>query len=336
MPQSTPKSSERTVSFVIPFYNERLSLPRLVEVLNGFAALAGPRWHLRFDAILVDDGSSDGGRDVLLAAVSPHLDLRILRLSRNFGKELALSAGLQAAKADAVVVMDADLQHPVEVVESFLKGWLEEGYDVVYAYGQDALPQGAIKRALRRLYYRLMNATAEVEIPGSVGDFQLMAQPAYRALTRLGEHERFMKGLYRWIGFRQKGVPYTPATRHAGATKYSMVKLWALAINGITSFTTLPLRVASWIGVLLAFLSGGYGIWTIIEKLVFGNDVPGYPTLITIIGFIGAGQFLFLGIIGEYLAKVLIEVKQRPLYIIESDDVVKAMEKPVIVDILTG
>ena len=181
-----------------------------------------------------------------------------------------------------------------------------------------------------------MNASAEVQIPGSVGDFQLMSRTAYSALARLGERERFMKGLYRWIGFRQKGVPYTPAPRHAGKTKYSMFKLWALAINGITSFTTLPLRVASWIGVVLALLSGGYGVWTIVEKLILGIDVPGYPTLITIIGFIGAGQFLFLGIIGEYLAKVLMEVKQRTLYIVESDDVVVSAPKPALTDILVS
>ena len=320
---------EPTVSFIIPVFNERPNIARLVEALNQFAASARRRWGFRFDAIFIDDGSVDGSREALLAAVSPHVTLRVLRFSRNFGKELALSAGLQSASADAVVMLDADLQHPIDVVESFLQAWHEEGYDVVYAYGQDAVPEPPLKRAMRRIYYRILNATSDVEISGSVGDFQLMSRRAYQALTRLGEHERFMKGLYRWIGFRQKGVPYKPAPRHAGETKYSMLKLWALGINGITSFTTLPLRAASWIGVLLACLSGGYGLWTVVEKLAFGIDVPGYPTLITIIGFIGAGQFLFLGIIGEYLAKVLMEVKQRPLYIIESDDLLVAAPQPV-------
>lgn len=323
MVSKTDSERKRWVSFIVPVYNERPNIPLLIETLNSFAAAAGPKWSVRFDAIFIDDGSTDGSREALLAADSPGLPLRVIRFSRNFGKEIALSAGMRAAAADAVVLMDSDLQHPVEAVESFLNGWLREGCDVVYAYREDATQERMWKRFLRRIYYSILHDSSQFEIRGSVGDFQILSRRAYKALNQLSEHERFMKGLYRWIGFRQKGVPYKVRPRQAGETKYSILTLWTLAITGITSFTTLPLRIATWMGLFLALCSGGYAIFTIIEKLVLGIDLPGYPTLITIIGFIGAGEFLILGIIGEYLAKVLVEVKQRPLYLIESDDVAK-------------
>jgi polyisoprenyl-phosphate glycosyltransferase len=331
-PLKSGKESKPSVSFVIPVYNERPNIPRLLAALDSFVAACAPKWFVRFDAIFIDDGSSDGSREVLLAAERLGLPLRIIRFSRNFGKELALSAGLRAATSDAVVLMDSDLQHPLDVVEQFLQGWLNEDYDVVYAYRSSTAREATLKRVARRLYYRIMSGTGQFEVLGSVGDFQLLSRRAYEAINQLGEHERFMKGLYRWIGFRQKGVPYAPLPRYAGETKYSIIKLWALAINGITSFTTLPLRIATWTGIVLALCSAGYALFTIVQKLVLGNDVPGYPTLVTLIGFIGAGQFLVIGIIGEYLAKVLLEVKHRPLYLVESDEVVLPAHATTIVE----
>jgi polyisoprenyl-phosphate glycosyltransferase len=318
----TDAKQQVSVSFIIPVYNERPNIPYLIEALSSFVSATASKWSVRFDAIFIDDGSADGSREALLEADAPGLPLRVIRFSRNFGKEVALSAGLRTAKSDAVVLMDSDLQHPVEIVEDFLRVWLEEKYDVVYAYREKAVQEALWRRVMRRVYYRIMHDSWQFEIRGSVGDFQLLSRRAYEAMNQLGEHERFMKGLYRWIGFRQKGVPYEPHPRRAGKTKYTALKLWTLAITGITSFTTLPLRIATWIGAMLAVFSGGYALYTIVEKLAFGIDVPGYPTLVTIIGFIGAGEFLILGIIGEYLAKVLMEVKRRPLYLIESDEVI--------------
>jgi glycosyltransferase involved in cell wall biosynthesis len=227
---------------------------------------------------------------------------------------------LNAATSDAVILMDSDLQHPIALVDQFLDGWLTEGYDVVYAFKHNATGDGWAQRFARRLYYRAINTRTDVEIPPTAGDFRLLSRRAYEALRLLPERQRLMKGLYSWIGFAQKGIPFTPAQRAGGKSKYSTFKLAALALDGITSFSILPLRLATWIGVALALVSGGYGLWTIFEKYYFGIIVPGYPTLITTIAFIGAAQLIFLGIIGEYLGKVLVEVKGRPLAVIESDE----------------
>lgn len=320
--KETVPESRYSVTFVVPFCNEATCLPRLLQAMDTFVRDVERRHPVSIDAIFVDDGSTDSGREVLAAAVrahEPHMDLRVIRLSRNFGKEAALTVGLNASTSDAVILMDADLQHPLALVDQFLVGWLTHGYDVVYAY-KDTTGEGWGHRLARRMYYRAINARTDVEIPPNAGDFRLLSRRAYEALRLLPERERLMKGLYSWIGFAQKGIPFTPPARVAGKSKYSAVKLAALALDGITSFSILPLRLATWTGVLLALVSGGYGLWTIFEKYYYGIDVPGYPTLITTIAFIGAAQLIFLGIIGEYLGKVLLEVKGRPLAVIESDE----------------
>ena len=321
------KLLRRSVSFIVPFFNEAVAMPRLLEEIHNYVERAKYQWSVDFDVIFVDDGSRDGGREILkeYARENPHaLSFRVLRLSRNFGKEIALTAGLSVASSDAVVLMDADLQHPVELVDQFLHGWIEEGCDVVYAFRNREERSGRFRRTLGSIYYRLINATSEVAIPPNASDFRLLSRRAYLALRKVGERQRLMKGLYTWIGFPQKGVPYVPRERPYGKSKFSLLALWLLALDGITSFSTLPLRLAVWAGLLLAVFAGGYGVWTIFEKLLYGIDVPGYPTLIVTIAFIGAAQLIFLGIIGEYIGKILIEVKQRPLFIVESDEATNA------------
>ena len=315
--------TRRQVSVCVPFFNEAQNLPALIEALDGYVRLAAGRWPVRLDVIFVDDGSSDGGAEVLAALAerrSLAFDLRVLRLSRNFGKEVALTAALEAAQGDAVVLMDADLQHPVDLLDQFFAGWLNEGFDVVYAYQAANRPLALWHKTGRRLFYGLINASSDVPIPHDAGDFRLLSRRAYEALRTLGERQRLMKGLYSWIGFKQKGVAFTPPARRAGSSNYSAMKLSLLAIEGVTSFSLAPLRMAVWVGILLAVLSGGYGVWTIFEKLYLGIHVPGYPTLIVLIALIGAFQLIFLGIIGEYLGKVLMEVKGRPLFVLESDE----------------
>lgn len=314
--------ARRTLSLCIPFFNEAPNLTPLVEALDAFARKAGAKWGVRIDAIFVDDGSQDGGGEVLMALSTGRalgFDLRLLRLSRNFGKEVAITAALMSADADAVVVMDADLQHPIALIDDFLDGWLNEGFDVVYGYQAHDRPQAWWLKVSRRLFYGLINATSDVAIPPDAGDFRLLSRRAYQALRTLGERQRMMKGLYSWIGFRQKGVAFTAPTRVAGSSHYSPLKLGFLAVDGITSFSLAPLRLAVWAGVVLAVLSGGYGLWTVFETFYWGVSPPGYPTLIVLISMIGAAQLIFLGVIGEYLGRVLMEVKGRPLYLLESD-----------------
>jgi len=321
--KETVAEARYTLSFIVPFCNEAKCLPRLLQSMDTYVGDVERSYPVRVDAIFIDDGSNDSGRETLLAAIrahEPHMNVRVIRLSRNFGKEAALTVGLNTAASDAVVLMDSDLQHPITLVDRFLEGWLSEGYDVVYAYKETTADEGWLQRLARRSYYRLINARTEAEIPPNAGDFRLLSRRAYEALRLLPERQRLMKGLYSWIGFAQKGIPFTPAQRAAGKSKYSAVKLAILALDGITSFSILPLRLATWIGVVLALVSGGYGLWTIFEKYFFGIEVPGYPTLITTIAFIGAAQLIFLGIIGEYVGKVLVEVKGRPVAVIESDE----------------
>jgi glycosyltransferase involved in cell wall biosynthesis len=318
----TVRQQRQTISFIVPFCDEATCLPTLLKALNPFVRDLERRRAIRADVIFVDDGSRDGSSDVLGAAVraqEPCFGVRLIRLSRNFGKEAALTVGLNAATADAVVLMDADLQHPLELVDGFLDGWLDESFDVVYGY-KDVADESWLRRFARRWYYRTINARTDAEIPPNAGDFRLLTRRAYEALRMLPERQRLMKGLYSWIGFTQKGIAFRPAERSAGTTKFSAVKLALLALDGITSFSILPLRLATWFGLALALISGGYGLWTIFEKYFFGIAVPGYPTLITTIAFIGAAQLIFLGIIGEYLGKVLVEVKGRPVAIVESDE----------------
>jgi glycosyltransferase involved in cell wall biosynthesis len=317
------RQQRQTISFIVPFCDEATCLPTLLKSLSAFILDVERTRPVRADVIFVDDGSRDGSRDVLCASVraqEPRFNVRVIRLSRNFGKEAALTVGLNAATADAVVLMDADLQHPIELVQAFLDGWLNEGFDVVYGYKENAAQESWMRRFARRWYYRTINARADAVMPPNAGDFRLLTRRAYEALRLLPERQRLMKGLYGWIGFSQKGIPFRPAPRAAGKTKFSTVKLALLAIDGITSFSILPLRLATWFGLALALVSGGYGVWTIFEKYFFGIAVPGYPTLITTIAFMGAAQLIFLGIIGEYLGKVLVEVKGRPVAIVESDE----------------
>ena len=301
------------ISCVVPCWNEAENLGRLLPRLQAALAALTPRW----EVVLVDDGSTDDSA-VQLAAWARSPGIRVRLLSRNFGKEAALTAGLQAAHGDVVVMMDADLQHPPELLATLLAQW-QKGADVVYAVRADRSDEGAFKRWGTRLFYRLVNSADRVRLPPDAGDFRLMDRCAVDALLALPERNRFMKGLYAWVGFDAVAVPYSPPPRVAGASRYGMRRLVSLSLVGLTAFTTWPLRVVSVIGVFLALVGFGYGGYLTLDYLLFGNDVSGWTTIVVTLMLFFGMQMISLGVIGEYIARIFDEVKGRPLYVVRRD-----------------
>jgi glycosyltransferase involved in cell wall biosynthesis len=241
----------------------------------------------------------------------------VLGLSRNFGKEAATTAGLDHAPGDAVVVIDADLQDPPEVIPELIAVWQREGVDVVYAQRRIRQGETWFKRTTANGFYRLMAGVGDVTLPRNTGDFRLMSRRAVDALGQLRERHRFMKGLFAWIGFPSRAVPYDRAPRFAGESKWNYWKLWNFALEGITGYTVMPLKIATYVGLLIAALSGVYGVVIVMRTLMVGSDVPGYPSLLAVILFLGGAQLTTLGVIGEYLGRIFNETKHRPLYLVE-------------------
>jgi len=272
---------------------------------------------MRAEIVVVNDGSRDNTLQLLQQLHGEDERLAIVDLSRNFGKEIALTAGLHKANGDAVIVIDADLQDPPELIPKLIEQW-QQGYDVVYAKRAARQGETFIKKATAHGFYRLMQRVGRVSIPEDTGDFRLLSRRAVQALNTLNEQHRFMKGLFTWIGYPQKAVLYERDPRHAGDTKWNYVGLINLAIEGITSFTTAPLRIATYIGLLTAFGAFAYGLYMIITTLLYGNPVAGYPSLIVIVLFLGGVQLTAIGVMGEYLGRIFNETKQRPLYFINS------------------
>lgn len=271
-----------------------------------------------YEIIFINDGSTDNTLNVLLKAKSKNPQIRILNLSRNFGKEAALTAGLEHAMGEVVIPIDADLQHPPEIIIEFIKKW-EEGFDVVVGKRTVRTGEGVIKKLTAKYFYKFHNQISDVEIPYNVGDFRLMSRKVIEALKRLPENQRFMKGLFAWVGFNTAVVEYEQAPRAAGKTSYNGWKLWDFALDGITSFSTLPLRIWMYIGFLISFLSFLYGSAIVINTLILGVDTPGYASMITVILFLGGIQLIGIGILGEYIGRIYKETKKRPLYIIEKE-----------------
>lgn len=302
-----------SLAIVVPAYNESDVIEafhaRLGAVLDGIDATAR--------VIYVDDGSSDDTWVKLGAIAGADTRTTALRLSRNFGKEAAMTAGLDAADADAVVVIDADLQDPPELIPELVAKW-REGFDVVYATRGERDGETRFKKFTSAAFYRVMERLSDTPLPRDTGDFRLLSRRAVAALGGLRERQRFMKGLFAWIGYRQTAVVYHRDARYAGQTKWNYWRLGNLAIEGITSFSAAPLRVATWVGLTAAILAFLYGIWVLLKVLIFGDPVRGYPTLMVVILFLGGIQLLALGVIGEYVGRTYAESKRRPLYYVES------------------
>ncbi len=300
------------LSVVVPCHNEADGLPILHARLGAVMDGLGLSWEL----VCVNDGSTDATLGVMQRLRDADPRMAVVNLSRNFGKEAALTAGLDHARGDAVIVIDADLQDPPELIPQLVAHW-REGYDVVYAQRRRRDGDGWLKRATARGFYRLMSRVGGVRLPRDVGDFRLMSRRATDAVLTLREHHRFMKGIFAWVGFPSIAVPYDRAAREAGSSSWSYWKLWNLALEGITSFTTAPLRIATYVGLFAALLALVYGVFLIAHTIVMGTSVPGYPSLMTVVLFMGGVQLMTLGILGEYVGRVFNETKHRPLYLLE-------------------
>lgn len=299
------------LSVVVPIYNETDNISsffeRLEKVLDALSQ--------SYEIICVDDGSTDTSAERLIAERGRNAAIKIVQLSRNFGKELALTAGLDHAQGAAVVVIDADQQDPPELIPELLAKW-HEGYEVVCARRSSRDSDSVVKRVSASWFYRIYDRLADVKIPSDTGDFRLMDRQVVEALGHLPENNRFMKGLFAWVGFRQTVVEYRREGRAHGKTKWNIWQLWNLALEGVTSFSTVPLRVWSYIGFSIAILSFVYTLFLIFRTLFLGVDVPGYASLMAVVLFLGGMNLLTLGIIGEYLGRTYIEVKGRPLYLV--------------------
>lgn len=313
MASSRVRPAQPLLSAVVPFLNEAASLPRLIASLEQHLGALGLPWEL----VLVDDGSRDASLAIARREIQdrPALRATVLSLSRNFGKEAALTAGLHAASGDVVVPLDADLQDPPELIGPMLEQW-RRGYDVVYAVRRRRAGETRIKRLTAFGFYRLMGRVSATAIPADTGDFRLLDRCVVDALALLPERSRFMKGLFAWVGFRQTAIPYDRDARHGGGSSWSYWKLWNLALDGLTSFSRVPLQVLSGTGVLIACLALLYGIWMVLRTLLFGIDLPGYASLMTAVLLLGGLQLIGLGVLGEYLGRVFEEVKGRPLYLV--------------------
>lgn len=300
------------ISIVAPCYNEVESVDLFVETI--FAILTGKDFDV--ELVFVDDGSTDETREKLSALADRHSEIRLVVFSRNFGKEAALTAGLDFATGDAVIVMDVDLQDPPELILTFIEKW-REGFEVVYGMREDRTSDTAAKRITANGFYRLFNKISGVRIPQNTGDYRLIDRRVVETIKSLPERSRFMKGLFAWVGYKSTGVLYVRPERAAGETKFSFWRLWNFAVDGFVSFSTVPLRVWSYVGVIMAFLSVIYASMIILQTIVSGVDVPGYASLLVFVLFFGSVQLISVGVLGEYISRLFVEAKQRPIYVVD-------------------
>jgi glycosyltransferase involved in cell wall biosynthesis len=305
------RNDRPTFSIVVPAFNEAEGLTgfhqRLVAAMEPLGS---------WEAIYVDDGSNDATRATVEYLRRDDPRVALVGLSRNFGKEIATTAGLDHAHGEAVIVIDADLQDPPEVIPELVAAW-HEGFDMVCARRRVREGETTIKKLTARMFYRLMRHAGRVKLPEDTGDFRLMSRRVVEAVCKLREQHRFMKGLFAWVGYPTTTVLYDRAPRDVGHSKWNYWKLWNFALDGITSFTVMPLKVATYVGLVVALLSAIYGAQVIVKTLLLGNSVAGYPSLMTVILFLGGIQLMTLGVIGEYLGRIFNETKRRPLYLVE-------------------
>lgn len=301
------------ISIVCPFYNEGPGVSAFYAAMTAeFAQLPG----YAFEVVCVDDGSKDDTLARLIALAENDARFRVVELSRNFGKEAALTAGLDEVHGDAVIPIDADLQDPPALVSRLIVAWEESGADVVLAKRSDRASDSAAKRFSAAAFYDMHNWVSQIKIPANVGDCRLMTRMVVDALKQLPEKQRFMKGLFAWVGFKTVTIEYTREKRFAGTSKFSGWKLWNFALEGITSFSSLPLRIWTYVGMVGALVTLGYGLFIVLRTIIQGVDVPGYASLLVSILFFGSLQLMGLGMLGEYVGRIYMESKRRPTYLV--------------------
>ncbi len=317
-------SSAPGLSIVVPLYNESASLARLHGRLLEVAQRLATTRALSCEVVYVDDGSTDATLEIARALPATGLDVQVVSLSRNFGKEAALVAGLDHARRGAVLFIDGDGQHPPALIETLVGHWRDDGCDVVYTAKVNRANESFLRRAAVHGFYTLINWGARSKIPEDAGDFRLLSPRAADALRQLPERNRFFKGLASWIGFRQHRIDFQPETRTEGHSTWNMRRLIGLSINGITAFSVAPLRFATMLGVVLAGIAFFYGLEIVYETLVYGEKVPGYPSLFVGIMVLGGMQLIMLGVVGEYIGKIMEEIKGRPVYFVAEHDIRRA------------
>ena len=304
------------ITIIVPCYNEAEVIPRFHEAVTAATAAVED---CVFSYLFIDDGSRDGTLDAIRTLADAHDNVRYISFTRNFGKEPAMMAGLDFADGDAVLIMDADLQHPPSLIPAMVAAW-RAGYDDVCGKRTDRRDETFLKRTMANFFYRSMQAVSRFTLQRDVGDFRLLDHRCVAALRLLRENQRFTKGLFTWVGFKKKEIPFQVQPRAAGKTTWSYLALLSLAVEGITSFTTAPLRLTTVLGLIVSALALCYMVVVLVDALVYGDPVAGYPTLMTVLLFLGGVQLLSLGIIGEYLGRVFTESKRRPCYLIDEMD----------------
>lgn len=310
LPAPVTRPAEPLISCVIPAYNEaenlKLLIPQLTETLRALSP--------RIEIIVVDDGSTDNSAATAFA-LSESYPVKCLLLSRNFGKENALTAGIDEARGDVVILMDADMQHPLAMIPQFFLRW-QQGYEMIYGVRANRDDESFWKRQFTHWFYRVLKRASRIPIEPDAGDFRMLDRKVVESLRALPERSRFMKGLYAWVGFHSIGVPFDVAERHTGTTTFNFRRLTSLAILGLVSFTDLPLRMSTMIGLLISCLSIAYGVFEMVRTLATGGDTPGWATLVVAITFLNGVQLMAIGVLGEYIARIFNEVKGRPNYVV--------------------
>ncbi|RRG04291.1 MAG: glycosyltransferase [Lactobacillus sp.] len=303
----------KTVTIIVPFYNEESGLQEFYNILTTTLTELAT---YDFEMLFVNDGSSDNGLEMVKQLAAKDQRVSYIDLSRNYGKEVAMTAGFDHAKGDAVVIIDADLQQPPEAIKEMVTYW-QQGYDDVYAIRKERLGEGKAKIWFSKTYYRLLGKMTQEKVYPNAGDFRLLDRKVVDALSALREQARYTKGLYGWVGFKKKAISYIAQPRQSGVTKWDFSKLFKLAVNGLTAYTTVPLRLSTYLGVLVSFFGFVYMLIVLFQRVFGLGDVSGYASLMIGILLLGGVQLISLGLIGEYLARVFVETKQRPLYFIE-------------------